>query len=95
MKSLTSFDQKALKAVDYASGILLYDNLLLLKEITNTIEGLPKATAMMMITKLEHFMKYDFLAHRSIADATSHNIGYALGGEVCSTFVQPVNFHFR
>ena len=75
VKLLTYFDQKALNAVDYALGILLYNNLVLLKDIACTItENLPKETAMKMIEKLDYFMKYDFIAHRSGCDVTSHHI---------------------
>jgi hypothetical protein len=37
VKSLKSFDQKAMKVVDYASGILLYDNISLLRDISGKI----------------------------------------------------------
>jgi hypothetical protein len=86
VKVLTTFDQKGLKVVDYTSGILLYDSIALMREIVNKMTNhFAYMASHKMPMKLEHFLKYDYVAHRSNnPSATSHDILHGLGHKVSS-----------
>lgn len=66
-----------------------------LKQIVSTIQGVAKDTALMLIIKLEHFMKYDFLSYRSSCKDTSHSIHYALANRECSTLCSKCQLPFQ
>jgi len=60
-KSLTSHDQKAKKAIDYASGILFYDNFDLMRRVLKTSSEADKL--MKLANELEAFVKSNFEGH--------------------------------
>lgn len=83
LASLTSFDERSRKAVDYASGILLYDNLELLGKLVNTIEDdCKRSLCQKACRRLELFMKYEFVdEHLSTNQSSlipSHSASIAL-----------------
>lgn len=85
-QSLTAFDQTSRKAVDYAAGVLLYDNITYIKSITETLDlsESKKETVRKMIVLMETFMKHRFAENHIVAGTSthcSHHFKYALEPE--------------
>jgi len=81
VKAITSFDQHARKAVDYATGILLYDNIDYIKRGLSIclFNDTTKETVKKMQLVLEAFMKYQFVdLHIGKGSMKSHHYKYAL-----------------
>ena len=97
VKSITSFDQKALKAIDYASGILMYDTIDLLRLIVKRVDDeVNRRDCDKLLDKLEHFLKYDYVQHRGIDPAAaSHDISYGLGRGSCTSSCSKCQLPFQ
>ena len=67
-KALSSQDQKAKQAVEYASGVLLYDNFDLIQRVLQTSENADEL--MKLANSLEAFVKSSFEKHIATCDTT-------------------------
>ena len=78
---LTCYDQKAIMAIDYAIGLLLYDNLTLLNTIVSTITNkLDRVLCKKSLVAIKIFMKHEYSTTTHIGRdiCTLHHLKYAL-----------------
>lgn len=83
-KALSSQDQKAKQAVDYPSGVLLYDNFDLIRRVVQTSENADEL--MKLANSLEAFVKSSFEKHITKCDMTRTEFsleGTGLSGDAC------------
>ena len=97
VKALTSFDQKDLKAIDYASGILMHGTINLMREIVKNITmEADRLECNKLTCQLEKFLKYDFLKHRGLSSATSNDVSFGIGqDESCNVTCSKCQFPFQ
>ena len=83
VRSITRKDQHSKKAVDYVSGILLYDNFTIIRQIVDYVEN--HNTLSTLVNSMEAFIMSKFESHIGSCHVTNPNFAFNLGvNEQCT-----------
>lgn len=77
LTSLTSFDKRVRKAVDYASGILLYDILDVLSGVVDRADVIVRRNPHSFVDWQHRFMKFEYGEHIGTTEAATHDFAFA------------------